>query len=68
MSEEDDEKKAILCKVILMGESGVGKTNIISKYMTKIFNPSIVSTPRANFTTKTVLMEETLLNPNLWFY
>ena len=30
MSEEDDEKKALSCKVVLIGESGVGKTSIIS--------------------------------------
>ena len=50
MSEEDDEKKAISCKVVLIGESGVGKTSIISRYMTNTFNPAIGSTPGANFT------------------
>lgn len=58
MSEEDEEKKAVSCKVVLIGESGVGKTSIISRYMTNTFNPAIGSTPGANFTTKTVLMEE----------
>jgi GTPase SAR1 family protein len=27
---DSDEKKAIPCKVVLIGESGVGKTSIIS--------------------------------------
>ena len=49
-----DEKKAIPCKVVLIGESGVGKTSIISRYMTDSFSSTLGSTPSANFTTKTV--------------
>jgi len=59
MSEmEDEEKKAIPCKVVLIGESGVGKTSIISRYMTNTFSSVLGSTPGANFTTKTVFLEE----------
>jgi len=59
MSEmEDEEKKAIPCKVVLIGESGVGKTSIISRYMTDRFSAVLGSTPGANFTTKTVFLEE----------
>ena len=59
MSEvDDDEKKAIPCKVVLIGESGVGKTSIISRYMTNTFSPTLGSTPGANFTTKTVYLEK----------
>ena len=55
MSEEDEEKKAI---VVLIGESGVGKTSIISRYMTNTFSSTLGSTPGANFTTKTVFLED----------
>ena len=58
MSEEDDEKKAIPCKVVLIGESGVGKTSIISRYMTNTFSPTLGSTPGANFIAKTVFLED----------
>ena len=59
MSEmEDEEKKAIPCKVVLIGESGVGKTSIISRYMNDRFSAVLGSTPGANFTTKTVFLEE----------
>ena len=59
MSEiEEDDKKAIPCKVVLIGESGVGKTSIISRYLTNTFNSTLGSTPGANFTTKTVFLEE----------
>ena len=55
---EDEEKKAIPCKVVLIGESGVGKTSIISRYMTDKFSASLGSTPGANFTTKTVFLKD----------
>ena len=55
---EDEEKKAIPCKVVLIGESGVGKTSIISRYMTNTFSSTLGSTPGANFTTKTVFLED----------
>jgi small GTP-binding protein len=55
---DDDDKGAIPCKVVLIGESGVGKTSIISRYLTNTFSTTLGSTPGANFTTKTVFLEE----------
>ena len=55
---EGGEKKAIPCKVVLIGESGVGKTSIISRYMTDSFSNTLSSTPGANFTTKTVFLKK----------
>ena len=55
---DSEEKKAIPCKVVLIGESGVGKTSIISRYMTDKFSASLGSTPVANFTTKTVFLKD----------
>ena len=54
---DSDEKKAIPCKVVLIGESGVGKTSIISRYMTDTFSATLGSTPVANFTTKTFFLK-----------
>ena len=55
---EGGEKKAIPCKVVLIGESGVGKTSIISRYMTDSFSNTLSSTPGANFTSKTVFLKK----------
>jgi small GTP-binding protein len=55
---EEDDKQAIPCKVVLIGESGVGKTSIISRYLLNKFSATLGSTPGANFTTKTVFLEE----------
>ena len=53
----DSQEGAITCKVVLIGESGVGKTSIISRYMTDTFSATLGSTPGANFTTKTVFLK-----------
>ena len=44
----------IKCKVVLIGKSGVGKTSIISRYITDTFKDSLMTTPGANFITKKV--------------
>jgi small GTP-binding protein len=49
---------ALTCKVVLIGESGVGKTSIISRYMSNTFKSQLMSTPGANFVKKTVIMED----------
>jgi small GTP-binding protein len=51
-------KEALPCKVVLIGESGVGKTSIISRYISNSFNSVLASTPGANFTTKTVFLKD----------
>ena len=56
MSEE--EKGALPCKVVLIGESGVGKTSIISRYINNTFSSVLTATPGASFTTKTVFLKD----------
>ena len=53
-----DETKAIPCKVVLIGESDVGKTSIISRYISNTFKSQLMSTPGANFVTKMIIMED----------
>ena len=55
MSEEEG---ALPCKVVLIGESGVGKTSIISRYISNTFSSVLTSTPGASFTTRTVYLQE----------
>ena len=54
----DSQEGAITCKVVLIGESGVGKTSIISRYINNTFKSQLMSTPGANFVTKNVIMED----------
>ena len=51
-------KESVICKVVLIGESGVGKTSIISRYTTNTFKENLMATPGANFLTKLVPFKE----------
>ena len=48
--EDNDNEESI--KVVLIGESGVGKTSIISQFTKGLFNQDIMSTNGATFSTK----------------
>ncbi len=52
--EEDDDIDTKTIKVVLVGESGVGKTCIISRFITNKFNNDEISTDYASFATKTL--------------
>ena len=49
---------AIPCKVVLLGESGVGKTSIISRYVNNMFHSNFVPTMGSCYATKTVSFPE----------
>jgi Ras-related protein Rab-7A len=47
-------KKKILLKIIVLGESGVGKTSLLLRYVERKFTMNTKSTIGANFLTKEV--------------
>ena len=49
-----EENKPINIKVVLFGEAGVGKTSIIMRYITNIFNPRQLATQGASYVSKIV--------------
>ena len=52
----DEDAKTV--KVVLLGESGVGKTCIISRFINNTFEDNIMSTTGASYAGKTVAFEE----------
>jgi len=54
MSDEEEEEIES-CKVVIVGESGVGKTSILSQFINDIFQINTESTSGATFSSKTVL-------------
>lgn len=50
----DDDSEAESCKVVLLGESGVGKTSIISQLMEQQFSEDQAATTAATFSTTTI--------------
>jgi len=55
----------IPCKVILVGESGVGKTSIISRYL-NMFQEKTESTLGAYFSNKIVIIDGYKINFEIW--
>ena len=47
-----------ICKVILVGESGVGKTSIILRFIKNQYNQNSTSTAGANYASKTLEFPE----------
>jgi small GTP-binding protein len=54
---DNDPSKPPNCKVVLLGDSGVGKTCIISRYISGNFDPNSASTNGASYASKNVTFE-----------
>ena len=59
-------EEEIEIKLILLGESGVGKNSIIKRYYQDIFNPDQESTLSTNFATKELVINNKNIKLNLW--
>ena len=67
MSEEKNsiDDKPINCKIILVGDSGVGKTSLIARYLNK-YSPNIVTTINTSFYSKLVVIDDYKINFQIW--
>ena len=54
----NEENLSIPCQVVLIGEGGVGKTSIISRYTSNTFASVLLPTPGAGFTTKIIFLQD----------
>ncbi|CAF0710038.1 unnamed protein product [Brachionus calyciflorus] len=55
-----------LFKIILIGDSSVGKSSIIFRYVDDLFHDSYVSTIGVDFKTKTINVNDNLLKLQIW--
>ena len=51
---DDEEDEYISCKVVLLGESGVGKTSILTKYVNNTFSEVVMTSVGSSYLTKIV--------------
>ena len=66
MSEQNIKNiKPIPCKIILVGDSGVGKTSIINRYLNK-FNEKITATVSTSYYNKIEIINNYKLNFQIW--
>lgn len=59
-------RKKVLLKVIILGESGVGKTALMNQYVNKRFSSSYKATIGADFLTKEVMIGDKLITLQIW--
>ena len=66
MSQDEDSDDCIKTKVILLGESGVGKTSLINAVDGKSFDPRMLSTFSTTFIKKIYKIDSQKYQVNLW--
>jgi len=64
MSEKKEEERTY--KVVLVGESGVGKTCIINQFVNKTFEPETSPTQGTKFSKKELILGKESINFNIW--
>ena len=58
--------KSLSSKVVLLGESGVGKTCIISRYINDRFDEKTVSTNGASYGSKSITVASKVIRMDIW--
>merc|ERR1711861_77502 len=59
-------RKKVLLKVIILGDSSVGKTSLMNQYVNEKFNTQYKATIGADFLTKEVSLEERVVTMQIW--
>ena len=65
MSENNSEDEKEI-KVILLGNSGVGKTSIINRYVNNVYNSNCETTLGSTYSTREVIKDNVIYKLNLW--
>lgn len=64
--DDRDDKYDKLFKIILTGDSGVGKSNILSRYVNDEFMYESKSTIGVEFCTKTIFLDNLIIKVQIW--
>ncbi|KAI8048385.1 vacuolar biogenesis protein [Syncephalis plumigaleata] len=59
-------RRKVLLKVIILGDSGVGKTSLMNQYVNKKFSNQYKATIGADFLTKEVMVNDRLVTMQIW--
>eukprot|EP00457_Paulinella_chromatophora_P011979 gb/GEZN01012149.1/.p1 GENE.gb/GEZN01012149.1/~~gb/GEZN01012149.1/.p1 ORF type:complete len:205 (-),score=39.94 gb/GEZN01012149.1/:468-1082(-) len=59
-------RRKVLLKVIILGDSGVGKTSLMNQYVHKRFSNQYKATIGADFLTKEVTIDDKLVTLQIW--
>ena len=53
-------------KLVLLGDTGVGKTSIVTNFVTDNFAPDTEATVGATFLSKTITLEDKVIRFQIW--
>lgn len=59
-------RKKVLLKVIILGDSSVGKTSLMNQYVNKRFSNQYKATIGADFLTKEVVIDDRVVTMQIW--
>ncbi|CAF4782324.1 ras-related protein Rab-7a [Pieris napi] len=59
-------RKKVLLKVIILGDSGVGKTSLMNQFVNKKFSNQYKATIGADFLTKEVIVDDRIVTMQIW--
>ena len=62
----EEENKIKELKIVLLGDVGVGKTNIITRYLNNKFDEDSVTTNGASYMMKKLIIDDTTYTLNVW--
>ena len=63
---ENDDNYDVIFKIVLVGESGVGKTNIMLRYLNKEFNQNTKATVGVEFGSKNITIDNKIVKGQIW--
>ena len=63
---DDDDDDMLEIKLVLLGESGVGKTSIIGRYVRDEFSENIISSSTMTYVGKTITINKQKIQLNIW--
>ena len=55
---DDKEDEYTPCKIVLLGESGVGKTSIINRYISGTFSQEVMTSTASTFVSKKIELDD----------
>eukprot|EP01035_Chromulina_nebulosa_P005915 gene5915-8011_t len=59
-------RKKVLLKIVILGDSGVGKTSLMNQYVSERFSAQYKATIGADFLTKEVMIDDKVVTLQIW--
>ena len=66
MSDDDERGEEYLFKIVIIGDSAVGKSNLLTRYARNEFNPNSKATIGVEFQTQSMLIDGKEVKAQIW--